>query len=267
MPDHVRLPTHVVKVSPPDSLPPEDSTARLLEQLMRMARSSALEEMASGIAHELNQPIGAIATFAQAAERMLARDPPMVTEALEVLHHIADEAFGAGQGIHRIRKLFNDRDAARETCSLGDVLCELLPVMTLLADRAGMRLDVRIQPDLPSVSIDRLRIQHVLFTLLQNALEVQHRNDTARTITVALTGDRYQVRTDVEDHGIGLTDEQHKQIFRPFFTTKRHGTGLGLASSRAIVESHQGTIGVGNLDAGGTRFWFTLPAVADTTAA
>jgi C4-dicarboxylate-specific signal transduction histidine kinase len=251
---------------PPATSLPEENTARLLEQLMSMARYSALEEMASGIAHELNQPMGAITTFAQAAERMLARNPPMVAEALDVLRHIADEALGAGQGIHRIRKLFNDREAARETCSLAEVLDELLPVMTLLADRAGMRLDVQVQPGLSDVSIDRLRIQHVLFTLLQNALEVPHQPGAERIITVALSGDRYEVRTSVEDHGVGLTEEQRTQLFRPFFTTKRQGTGLGLASSRAIIEAHQGNIGVKELAAGGTSFWFSLPASVETSS-
>jgi signal transduction histidine kinase len=197
---------------------------------------------------------------------MLARNPPMVAEALDVLRHIADEALGAGQGIHRIRKLFNDREAARETCSLAEVLDELLPVMTLLADRAGMRLDVQVQPGLSDVSIDRLRIQHVLFTLLQNALEVPHQPGAERIITVALSGDRYEVRTSVEDHGVGLTEEQRTQLFRPFFTTKRQGTGLGLASSRAIIEAHQGNIGVKELAAGGTSFWFSLPASVETSS-
>ncbi|MFL6549043.1 MAG: sensor histidine kinase [Povalibacter sp.] len=244
------------------ALPLEENSARLLEQLMHVARSSALEEMASGIAHELNQPIGAIATFAQAAERMLSRNPPMVNEALDVLRHITNEALGAGQGIHRIRKLFNDRDVAREACSIADVLDELLPVIKLLAARSGVELEVEIQNELPAVSIDRLRIQHVLFTLLQNALETTRRHDAAPSILIAVTADRYEVRTRVEDRGAGLTPETRDQLFRPFYTTKRHGTGLGLASSRAIIEAHQGSIGVQDVDGGGACFWFTLPAAA-----
>jgi hypothetical protein len=180
------------------------------------------------------------------------------------MRHISKEALGAGQGIHRIRKLFNDHDVARETCALPQVFDELLPVMKLLADRSGIRLAVEVQPDLPRVAIDRLRIQHVLFTLLQNALEAPRRADAAKTITIELSADRYEVRTRVLDHGMGLSAESRSQIFRPFFTTKRHGTGLGLASSRAIVEAHQGSIGVEDAD-GGTCFWFTLPVAAGTS--
>jgi signal transduction histidine kinase len=250
--------------SAPASQSLDEQTARLLEQLLGIARSSALEEMVSGIAHELNQPIGAVATFAQAAERMLQRDPPMVKEALEVLRHITNEALGAGQGIHRIRKLFNDRQAAREVCSLADVLDELLPVMRLLADRAGIELIVNVDPNLPRVSIDRLRIQHVLFTLLQNALESPTRTDGTPQVIVTVSADRYEVRTRIEDHGAGLSAEARSQLFRPFYTSKRNGTGLGLASSRAIIEAHQGSIGADNVKDGGACFWFTLPVAADS---
>lgn len=248
-------------------LPLDEPTSRLLEQLLDIARSSALEEMASGIAHELNQPIGAIATFAQAAERMLQRDPPMVGEALEVLRHITHEALGAGQGIHRIRKLFNDRHAAREVCSLTHVIEELLPVMKLLADRAGIELILHVAPDLPQVSIDRLRIQHVLFNLVQNALESPVRAGAPAQVKVSITADRYEVRTQIEDRGAGLSAETRGQLFRAFYTTKRNGTGLGLASSRAIVEAHQGSIGADDVQGGGACFWFTLPVAADNTRA
>jgi C4-dicarboxylate-specific signal transduction histidine kinase len=248
------------------SPPLDENTARLLEQLLRIARISALEETASGIAHELNQPIGAIATFAQAAERMLSRDPPMVQEAQEVLRHITNESMGAGECIHRIRYIFTDRDGARETCSLLDVIEELLPIAKLLATRAGIEVQLQVQDDLPLVSIDRLRIQHVLFTLLQNALEAPPQADAPPMILIDVTGTRYEVRTSIRDRGAGLSAEARQQLFRPFFTTKRHGTGLGLASSRAIIEAHQGHIGVEDAEGGGAGFWFTLPAAAQNTA-
>ena len=156
-----------------DSVMPADSdasavpgTSRLLEQLMQIARTSALEEMASGFAHELNQPIGAIATFAQAAERMLSRPEPMTVQALDVLRHISNEALNAGQGIRRIRKLFNDVAVARIQCAMPEVIAELMPVLELLASRAGMHLEVAIDEALPAVSVDRLRIQHVLYLSL-----------------------------------------------------------------------------------------------------
>lgn len=239
----------------------QSQTSRLLEQLMQIARTSALEEMASGFAHELNQPIGAIATFAQAGERMLSRPEPMTAAATDVLRHISNEALNAGQGIRRIRKLFNDATVARCVCAMPDILTELSPVLELLAGRAGVRLEFAVAAGaLPMVAVDRLRIQHVLYTLVQNSLEVTRRPCQPAQVSIEMTGDRYAVTTAVIDNGIGLSSEARAQLFRPFFTTKDHGTGLGLASSRAIVEAHEGVIGCDDVEGGGARFWFRLPA-------
>jgi C4-dicarboxylate-specific signal transduction histidine kinase len=238
----------------------EQRTARLLEKLLQVARTSALEEMASGMAHELNQPIGAIATFAQAGQRMLLRPDPMIDAAAEVLGHISSEALQAGQGIHRIRNLFNGREVARESCHVAEVVTELLPVLHVLASRSGAHIAADTAHDLPAVLMDRLRIQHVLFTLVQNALEAPRREGVPPGVGIEVTGDRYAVRVAITDRGTGVSDEIAQGLFRPFFTTKRTGTGLGLASSRAIVEAHGGAIGFENVAGSGARFWFRLPA-------
>lgn len=243
------------------SPPTQDRTAQLLEQLLQIARVSALEEMASGMAHELNQPIGAIATFAQAAQRMLDRPDPMVRSAVDVLKHISQEALNAGQGIRRIRSLFNRQHEGRTECELSEVIGELTPVLDLLAQRRGGTLDLTVQGELSRVMIDRLRIQHVLFTLVQNAFEAPTREGEPSKVRVRVTGDRYSVYVAVEDHGVGIDETARKQLFHPFFTTKQHGTGLGLASSRAIAEAHEGSIALESTPDGSTRFVLRLPAV------
>jgi two-component system sensor kinase FixL len=240
-----------------DTSPPQ----LLIEQLMAIARVSALEEMASGIAHELNQPLGAIATFSQAGERMLSRPEPMTAAAIEVLQHINREAMNAGDGIRRIRRLFDRSDTQRPLSKMSELVAELRPVLELLAERAGATLTVRCDENLPSVAVDRLRIQHVLFTLVQNALEAPRAPGHPNQVDISVTCDRYTVLTAVTDSGTGISEQHRTQIFRPFFTTKGAGTGLGLASSRAIIESHEGTIGFENVEGGGARFWFRLPAL------
>lgn len=233
---------------------------QLIEQLLEIARVSALEEMASGIAHELNQPLGAIATYSQAGERMLARPAPMLKETQDVLQHIGNEAMNAAEGIRRIRRLFHRGDPARSPCSMPELIAELRPVLELLAARIGARLEICAASALPPVMADRLRIQHVLFTLIQNALEASRSNAGQQALVrIEVTADRYMVETAVIDDGGGVAAESQPHIFRPFFTTKTKGTGLGLASSRAIVEAHEGTIGFENIG-GGARFWFRLPA-------
>ena len=239
----------------------QDSRA-LLEQLLQVARISALEEMASGIAHELNQPIGAITTFAQAGQRMLERPEPLIGPAAEVFRHISNEALNAGEGIRRIRSLFHGHHAERTACNMAEVTAELLPVLELLAARNGATLQFASQSSLPAVAIDRLRIQHVLFTLVQNALEAPTRDGEAPQVRIGVSGDRYAVWVAVEDSGAGIPDEARERLFRPFFTTKSHGTGLGLASSRAIAESHEGSLDAEDVAGGGTRFCLRLPASA-----
>jgi C4-dicarboxylate-specific signal transduction histidine kinase len=235
----------------------------ILKQLLEIARASALAEMASGVAHELNQPLGAIATFSQAGERMLNRPEPMVDRALDVFRQINLEALGAGEGIKRIRRLFDQEAPQRTRCQLPELVAELRPVFAILASRTTDDVRVDAPVAVPDLLIDRTRIQHVLYALLQNAVDAGAPKFNAPSIRIDISADRYFVETGVTDSGPGVPADLQAKLFRPFFTTKPHGTGLGLASSRAIIESHEGTIGFDNLPAGGSRFWFRLP-VAET---
>lgn len=250
----------VRKRSPLDEIKTNWSGPELiLEQLMEIARASALAEMASGVAHELNQPLGAIATFSQAGERMLNRPDPMVSRALDVFRQINLEALDAGEGIKRIRRLFEQELPTRTRCQLPELIVELRPVLDNLALRTKGSVRVDVPNSVPDLLIDRLRIQHVLYALAQNAVEASAQMSGPPSIRIDVSADRYTVETGVTDSGPGVPADLQGQLFRPFFTTKPHGTGLGLASSRAIVESHEGSIGFDNLPAGGSRFWFRLP--------
>ena len=235
----------------------------ILKQLLEIARASALAEMASGIAHELNQPLGAIATFSQAGEHMLNRPEPMVDRALDVFRQINLEALGAGEGIKRIRRLFDQEAPQRTRCQLPELVAELRPVLDILVSRTNGDVRVDAPSAVPDLLIDRARIQHVLYALFQNAVDASAPILNAPSIRIDISADRYTVETGVTDSGPGVPANLQAKLFRPFFTTKPHGTGLGLASSRAIIESHEGTIGFDNLPAGGCRFWFRLP-VAET---
>ena len=230
----------------------------ILNRLMEIARACALSEMASGIAHELNQPLGAIATFSQAGDRLLNRAEPMVGRALEVFRQINTEALQAGEGIRRIRTLFDQAEPERTPTQLPELLEELRPVLDVIAECAGVEYRVTVQPLLPAVSIDTLRVQHVIFALMQNALDSCAAGASSPRVTIDVRADRYAVETSVIDSGPGIAEHLRDQVFRPFFTTKTKGTGLGLASCRAIIESHEGTIGYEGT-AGNCRFWFRLP--------
>ncbi len=248
-----------------ESKPTWSESRVILKQLMEIARVSALAEMASGIAHELNQPLGAMATFAQAGERMLNRPEPLVGPALDVFRQISREALSAGDGIRRIRRLFEQEPAARAQCKMPDVIAEMQPLLEMLALQAGGQLRIDSAAEQPTISIDRLRIQHVLFALVQNAFHAAAAARGTPQVEIAVGGDRYAVETSVTDSGPGIPSEIHDRLFHPFFTTKPQGTGLGLAASRAIIESHEGTIGFEHNQSGGSRFWFRLPVAHDGT--
>ena len=241
----------------------DDTTHALIEQVLDIARVSSLEEMASGFAHELNQPLGAITTFAQAAKRMLMRPDPMIKESLEVLEHISEEALKAGEGIRQIRRLFQRRASSRDTHSIADLVIELRPLLDPLAKRYNAQLDIGIAPGLPKVSVDKLRIQHVILALFLNAIEASKPGDTKPCVDIEVKADPYFVETSFTDRGVGIGPDARHHIFMPFFTTKAHGTGLGLASSRAIIEAMGGTIGFEPATQGGTRFWFKIPTTAE----
>jgi C4-dicarboxylate-specific signal transduction histidine kinase len=227
---------------------------------MELSRIAALAEMASGIAHELNQPLGAIATFSQAGDRLLNRPEPMVSRAREVFQQINQEALGAGEGIRRIRRLFDHAEPKRSRCDMCDLISEVVPALQTLARMGDVGLEVDAQSPLPEVSVDRLRIQLVLFSLVQNALEASAQNSGSQ-VHIEVRADRYAVETSILDSGAGIAPELVDQVFRPFFTTKSGGTGLGLASSRATIEAHEGTIGFERSIPAGSRFWFRLPVV------
>ena len=233
----------------------------ILNRLMELSRIAALSEMASGIAHELNQPLGAIATFSQAGDRLLNRPEPMVSRARDVFQQINTEALNAGEGIRRIRRLFDHSEPKRSRCRMSDLVSEVVPALQALARAADIVLEVDVQLPLPEVSVDRLRIQLVLFSLVQNALEASAQSSGSH-VRIEVRADRYSVETSIMDSGAGISAELSDKVFRPFYTTKTGGTGLGLASSRATVEAHEGTIGFEKVIPTGSRFWFRLPIVA-----
>jgi C4-dicarboxylate-specific signal transduction histidine kinase len=232
----------------------------ILNRLMELSRTAALAEMASGIAHELNQPLGAIATFGEAGDRLLNRPEPFVPRARAVFQQISAEARNAAEGIRRIRRLFDHAEPKRIRCQMSELVGELVPALQAMARAAHVSLKVDAQSPLPDVNVDRLRIQLVLFSLVQNAIDATSDTDGAQVL-IEVRADRYAVETSIIDSGTGVPADVAEKLFRPFFTTKSGGTGLGLASSRASIESNEGSIGFEKVNPSGSRFWFRLPIV------
>jgi C4-dicarboxylate-specific signal transduction histidine kinase len=235
------------------------SSTAFLRRLLEADRASELAEMINGIAHELNQPLAAMATFSQAGVRMLDRPDPMTARSLDVFRSISQEALQAGSRLQAVRRLFDPGPPQLAHCAMSDLVSEVRPVLRDLAAAVDAQLQTELPPELPNIHVDRLKIQRVLIALVKNAAEASANISAARIIRIDVVRERYSIETGVTDHGAGVAADVRQQLFRPFFTTKASGHGLGLASSQVAVGSHGGSMGFTNIPDGGVRFWFKLP--------
>jgi two-component system sensor kinase FixL len=219
-------------------------------------------EMAAGIAHEVNQPLTAIANYAFAAERFLAFPEPDLAEAREALREIAAEAQRAGEIIRRLRRLVRGSD---ETCERAQVheLVEELRSVCLADARANdthMRFD--LQPGLPVLYVHRMQITHLLLNLIRNALEsVAADPPGSREVVVqGRCNNTGECEITVCDNGAGVAPQIRDRMFEPFRSTKPNGTGLGLPMSQTIAQAHGGTLRHEPVSPRGARFVLTSPA-------
>jgi two-component system sensor kinase FixL len=239
----------------------ETEGRRVQERLSQVARFAALGEMAAGVAHELNQPLSAIATYAQACDRMLQAPDADLPEVRDALKQISAQALRAGEIIHRLRYLMGGRETERRSTDI-NVVVEDLPALTatdLRQHRATLQLD--LAEGLPTVAIDRVQVQQVLLNLVRNALEALTESAAQRRDIIVSTQlvEDGEVEIDVRDHGPGVDEATVARMFDPFYTTKREGTGLGLAISRTIARAHQGKLGYRAAEGGGAVFFLRLP--------
>lgn len=241
----------------------EESEARLQEvqsELARLARLNELGEMASTLAHELNQPLSTIANYSQGAMRLMRRAPDTKAESLrEALSEIAAQSLRAGQIIRHLRE-FVMRGETEETVEDIRKLVEEAGALALVGSREqGVRTVFDFAAGAENVRVDRIQIQQVLTNLMRNALEAMRASER-RQLTVRTSREGELVMVEVSDTGPGISEEVAGQLFRPFVTTKSGGMGIGLSISRRIIEAHGGSISVAGNEHGGATFHFTLPA-------
>jgi two-component system sensor kinase FixL len=251
----------------------ESEAHRALERMNNVSRLATMGEMAAGISHELNQPLAAIANYAQACTRLLRLPAPEMPEISRALEQISGQALRAGEIIRRIRSLVRNEDVRRESLDINELIRE---VHALLASDARVhdgRLELDLAASLPKVTVDGVQIQQVLMNLVHNAFEAQGtdatRQEFARTevngnaleVRIATRStDTGDVEVSVSDFGPGLASDAEQKIFEPFFTTKPTGTGLGLAISRSIIKAHEARLGYRANQPRGACFFFVLPA-------
>jgi two-component system sensor kinase FixL len=237
------------------------------ERLAHVSRVSTLGEMAAGIAHEVNQPLTAIANYAQACTRMVQSDETAGPDVLDVLSHIRDESLRAGEIIHRLRDLARRRASRRSRCNLNAIIREVLTLVDADARHQDVELRTEFEEELEDVIVDAVQIQQVVLNLVRNAIEAMAGGNTRPCWVEIRTkrGDGPQVEVSVVDNGPGIPDQNGRKIYRPFYTTKESGMGMGLSISRSIVTSHRGTLQHTTNPDGGAVFRFALPTVHGVT--
>jgi two-component system sensor kinase FixL len=239
----------------------EDEARVLQERLTHFSRLSTMGEMAAGLAHEINQPLSAIATYAQACQRLIRLPEPEIEEVIAALEQINAQALRAGEVIRRLRNFVKNREVKREPVNCARLLEDLRTLAETDARLHNIRLRLDCHEPLPTVYADPIQLQQVVLNLVRNAIDAmsdapEDRREVVLMTRAAADG---EVEVTVADHGTGLAPEATEHLFNPFFTTKASGTGLGLAISRSIVRAHGGRLWHTPNDGCGVRFHFTLP--------
>lgn len=243
----------------------ERALAEQRERLARVGRLSTMGEMTASIAHEINQPLTAIAMYAQACLKMLERNPLDRDKLSSALDKLNKQSLRAGSVIERIQRFVRNESGERELVRVEELLGELEHLADGDARSHGIDISYHFEPLLPEVFCDPVQIQQVALNLLRNAIDsmedigCRHGNQ----ITVVASPDDDAIRVEVCDQGSGVPEDQQELVFGAFHSTKRNGMGMGLSICESIMEAHGGDLDFRNNPDVGATFYFRLPAGRD----
>jgi two-component system sensor kinase FixL len=244
----------------------EERLQKLQSELLHVSRVSAMDQMASALAHELNQPLTAIVNYLNAAKRSLPKvDGPLLPRARELIGLASAQAMRASQIIGGLRNFIEKKEPNRAPENPNSIVEQALALGFLGAAEAKISVRLALAPDLPPVLADKIQLQQVLINLIRNAVEAMQ-NATRRELVVATSAEEGTVEITVSDTGPGLSPDILNRLFQPFVTTKEKGMGIGLTICRSIVEAHGGRIWATPNRDGGATFRFRLPSMAAEAA-
>lgn len=232
----------------------------LQDELLHVSRLSAMGQMASALAHELNQPLAAVVNWSQAARRQLKLQETASPKALEFTENAIEQANRAGQIIRRLRSFIEKGETDRQFEEVNKVVEEAAALALVGAKESGVHVTLALAVDLPAALIDKIQVQQVLVNLVRNAVEAMANSGRRElNVSTSLAEDASLVQVSVADTGPGVPPDISARLFQPFMTTKEKGMGLGLSISRDIIDNHGGRLTAAPNPGGGTVFAFTLP--------
>jgi two-component system sensor kinase FixL len=243
----------------------EKRVQNLQSELLHLSRLTTMGQMASSLAHELNQPLAAISNYVEGCRLLLEKDAPADQSMLrDTMALVSEQALRASNIIRRLREFVSRGETARKVENLSILIEEAATLALIGAKEAGIRCEFAFHSKNALVLADRTQIQQVCMNLMRNAVEAM-RDCERRVLTISTKpADAHTIAISIADTGIGIADEVAVQLFKPFVTTKSEGMGVGLSICRGIVEAHGGRINVEPNTGGGMIFCFTLPSVKET---
>jgi signal transduction histidine kinase/ABC-type uncharacterized transport system substrate-binding protein len=239
----------------------EIEAQQLRQDLAHVSRVATIGQLTTSLAHELNQPLTAILSNAQAAQRFLAAEPVDIEEVREILKDIIDDDKRAGEVIHRLRNLLKKGNPELRALDLNETVGEVARLVSGDALVRGVSIQLVLAPGIPSVRGDRVPLQQVVLNLVLNGMDAMRKSNPQDRILVLRTARESSsaVRVSVQDAGVGVGEANRDDLFQAFYTTKADGMGMGLAIARSIVEAHGGRLETQSNPGGGATFSFTLP--------
>ena len=226
--------------------------------LIHVSRLSAMGELASALAHELNQPLTAISNYLLAVQQLIQRGPEHGERAKEIVGKTIEQAVRAGQIIRQLRRFVQKHEVERAPAEIGKVVDEASALAFIGLKEKGVHVAIERQDDLPEVPVDRIQIQQVLINLIRNAVDAME-SQARKDLTIRISRNDQQVRISIIDTGCGIPPEMKDRLFHAFATSKATGMGVGLSISRNIVEAHNGRLWFEPNPSGGTTFHLALP--------
>ncbi|WP_323751112.1 response regulator [Marinobacter sp.] len=230
------------------------------DQLAHTSRLTTMGEMAAGFAHEVNQPLTAIANYARVSGRVMAKEDPDLSLLQETMEKIEAQSHRASEIIRRIRRFMKKPATGKEALAVPALLEDTRQFAEVDVRNNEGGIEVVVEEDLPEVLADPVQVQQVALNFIRNALESTREAGVSAPVEVSARRCGKQcVRVQVRDHGVGVSEEAEDKLFHPFFTTKQDGMGIGLATCRSLIQAQGGDIGYERPDGTGACFYFTLP--------